>query len=108
MRVWCVPVEKLTRMHLFGEHREIHTMLSVLEVGHGGYYNHPQTQRFVNRIPQLRQRHDDLVEEMKRRGYTGHKTPVEGEKEFYQFSEIEQEIDEAIIRQKIAKRPYLV
>lgn len=74
MRMWmCDPRIMCTR-HLLGEHVECHMFLGTLKKNKGikGYLRNncfePKS---------LKQRHDNLVDEMKRRGWNGHKTPIE-------------------------------
>lgn len=83
MRVWDVDPQKLCRKHLLGEHREIHAVFTVLNEDRSGYRNHPETLRWVGKLPALARRHDRVVEEMLRRGYN-HRSPlpqVDGESE---------------------------
>lgn len=72
MRMWMIPPEELCRKHLLGEHREIHTLYGSLIRGKSifGYLENGLLE------PQnMNQRHDDLVIEMKRRGYN-HQSPL--------------------------------
>lgn len=75
LRIWFVPVEELDDRHLLGEHMELHTMASVLIRGGGGWYNHPATQMFKGKLGALYRRHEEEVFEMRRRGWTGHRSP---------------------------------
>ncbi|MCA9369909.1 MAG: pyrimidine dimer DNA glycosylase [Pseudomonadales bacterium] len=74
MRVWDVPPSILCRKHLLGEHRELHGLWNILTKhgGVGGYANHPETKRWVGKEKALFLRHEQLVEEMGRRGYNHH------------------------------------
>jgi len=84
MRVWDVDPALLCRAHLLGEHRELHAVFSVIANGREGYSRHPEVRRWRGRLPALARRHDALVAEMRRRGWTGHKTdlpPCGGEAE---------------------------
>lgn len=78
MRVWDIPVSKLCRQHLLGEHRELHGLWNILTThqGRGGYSQHPETRRWVGKLRALYLRHEDLVKEMKKRGYI-HKSPLD-------------------------------
>jgi len=58
-----------------GEHNELHTIVSVILRGGGGWWNHPQTNRFKGHLGLLVDRHQQQVEEMKRRGYN-HRSPL--------------------------------
>lgn len=78
MRVWDVPPKCLCRKHLLGEHRELHGLWNILtkHKGTGGYSQHPETKRWVGREKALYLRHEALVVEMVRRGYT-HLSPLD-------------------------------
>lgn len=78
MRIWDVNVKILCRKHLLGEHRELHGLWNILTKhrGIGGYSNHPETKRWVGKLNALYNRHEELVEEMKNRGYN-HKTDLD-------------------------------
>lgn len=82
MRIWDLEPSILCRQHLLGEHRELHALWTIISEGRGGYRNHPETKRWVGKLPALRKRHEKLVEEMKKRGYNHHssieQTPTEG------------------------------
>ncbi len=71
MRMWMVNPKIMCNYHLLGEHRELHMLLGSLKKRRSitGYIK-------SNCIEPLsiKDRHDALVEEMKRRGWTGHKT----------------------------------
>lgn len=73
MRQWYVPAECMCRQHLLGEHCEHHMFLGTLKKGRS-------VQTYIDKgflVPRhLKDRHDELVEEMKSRGYN-HKTPCE-------------------------------
>ncbi len=70
-----MPPKNLCRQHLLGEHRELHALWTIITEGKGGYKNHPETKRWVGKLGALRKRHNELVEEMKARGYNHH-TPL--------------------------------
>jgi hypothetical protein len=76
MRIWDVPVEELCRAHLLGEHRELHGLWNIITQDKKGYSQHPETKRWVGRQAALYKRHENLVEEMRRRGYN-HTTPLD-------------------------------
>jgi len=69
-RMWLVEPELMCREHLLGEHNEIHKLL-------GGILYHPyglailkgQVEDDNVDVARARARHDELVVEMKRRGY---------------------------------------
>lgn len=75
MRVWDIPPLFLCRQHLLGEHREVHALWSIMEKGHGGYSNHPETKRWYEARGALYLRHQAVVAEMRRRGYD-HESPI--------------------------------
>lgn len=75
MRVWDLPPERLCRVHLLGEHREIHAIWAVLTKGLKGYSRHPETKRWEGRLKALFIRHESVSAEMKRRGYH-HSSPL--------------------------------
>lgn len=69
MRIWDLPPSVLCRKHLLGEHRELHAIWTVISQHKKGYSNHPETKRWVGKLKALYRRHDQLVIEMKNRGY---------------------------------------
>lgn len=75
MRVWDVSPSILCRLHLLGEHRELHAIWTVLVHKKKGYANHPETLRWRGKLRALFARHEALVEEMTRRGYL-HQSPL--------------------------------
>ena len=75
MRVWDVPVGKLCRQHLLGEHRELHAIWSILTKGKAGYSKHPETLRWKGKLAALHSRHEKEVREMSARGYK-HRSPL--------------------------------
>lgn len=76
MRIWDLPPERLCRKHLLGEHRELHAIYSVILNDKKGYSLHPETLRWVGKLPALKKRHELLTLEMKNRGYK-HNSPLE-------------------------------
>jgi hypothetical protein len=76
MRIWDIPPEKLCRQHLLGEHRELHALWSIITQNKKGYSNHPETLRWRGKLRALYNRHEQLVNEMEKRGYN-HKTPLD-------------------------------
>jgi hypothetical protein len=69
MRIWDIPCNQLCRKHLLGEHRELHAIWSILTNNKKGYRNHPETKRWEGKLYGLYLRHQEQVNEMKRRGY---------------------------------------
>ena len=76
MRIWDISPNKLCRNHLLGEHRELHAIWSVITKKKKGYSKHPETLRWVGKLNALYSRHEDLVKEMKKRGFV-HKSPLD-------------------------------
>lgn len=76
MRIWDVSPRILCRQHLLGEHRELHAIWAVLTEGKKGYSRHPETLRWKGKLKALFLRHERLVAEMGRRGYT-HASPLD-------------------------------
>lgn len=77
MRIWDIHPKYLCRKHLLAEHRELHGLWNILTVhgGTGGYSRHPETRRWIGKTHALFLRHEILVKEFEKRGYT-HKTPL--------------------------------
>ena len=78
MRVWDVPPEELCRVHLLGEHRELHAVWTILTRDKAGYRHHPETKRWAGKQAALFLRHEELAGEMTRRGYL-HRSDLEAE-----------------------------
>ena len=72
MRMWMVKPQLMCRQHLLGEHLELHMFVGTLRRGISveGYLK-----KGLLEGASIRSRHDALVEEMLRRGYT-HKSPI--------------------------------
>ncbi|QIB75360.1 hypothetical protein G3I44_14315 [Halogeometricum borinquense] len=74
-RQWGIDPELLCRQHLLGEHREMHQ-----EVGHINADNLATVKGHARcgqvDTSSIQERHDELVEEMHRRGYN-HQSPLE-------------------------------
>ena len=73
MRMWNVPPKCLDDKHLLSEHAEIHAFVYMIEHGRSveGYIRNNKLEP-----RSLKKRHDQLVEEMKKRGIQ-HNTPLE-------------------------------
>jgi hypothetical protein len=69
MRIWDLPPSMLCRQHLLGEHRELHALWVILTQNKKGYARHPETLRWRGKLSALYNRHELLVEELRRRGY---------------------------------------
>ena len=72
MRIWDVPPERLCSRHLLGEHAELHAVWSILTAGKQGYSRHPETLRWKGKEKALFLKHDEIVAEMKARGFEHH------------------------------------
>ncbi|HLH29611.1 MAG TPA: DUF1722 domain-containing protein [Terriglobia bacterium] len=75
MRIWDLSPGYLNRQSLLGEHRELHGIYSILTTGKRGYARHPETLRWVDALDGLVCRHQQLMAEMKLRGFTD-RTPL--------------------------------
>lgn len=73
MRMWMVDPKFLCHNHLLGEHRELHTFLGTLKKGISieGYIRNGLLE-----VHNLFKRHEELVEEFKKRGYN-HNSPLD-------------------------------
>ena len=76
MRIWDIPVKKLCRNHLLGDHKELHAMWSVIIQNKKGYSKHPETIKWIGKLKALYIRHNQQVNEMKNRGYD-HQSPLD-------------------------------
>jgi hypothetical protein len=76
MRIWDIPPAELCRVHLLGEHRELHAIWTVITQHKRGYSQHPETKRWVGKLAALHARHEQLVAEMTARGYR-HASPLD-------------------------------
>lgn len=72
MRIWDISPRRLCNQHLFGEHRELHAIFTILTQDKKGYRHHPETQRWQGKLKALYLRHEQLVKEIDRRGYQHH------------------------------------
>jgi hypothetical protein len=70
--MWMVPPQRMCRKHLLGEHVEIHMAVASLRLGRrlDGFLA-----KGLLEFHNLRARHDQLVQEMLRRGYR-HSSPI--------------------------------
>ena len=76
MRIWDIHPKYLCNKHLFGEHRELHAIWSILNNNKKGYRNHPETKRWVGKTGALFLRHEELVKEISKRKYN-HLSPLD-------------------------------
>ena len=82
MRIWDIPCSSLCRPHLLGEHNELHQIWKIVtgQAPDSGWRNHPETLRWMGKARALFARHEEQVEEARRRGWPmgrGHKTPLD-------------------------------
>jgi hypothetical protein len=75
MRIWDITPDKLCRNHLLGEHSELHAIWSILTNSKKGFAYHPETLRWRGKLKALYLRHEEIVDEMKKRGFN-HKSPL--------------------------------
>jgi len=75
MRIWDVNPKKLCNKHLVAEHGELHSLWSVIINNKKGFSRHPETTRWRGKLKALYERHEQLVKEVKRRGYN-HSSPL--------------------------------
>lgn len=76
MRIWDIDPALLCRIHLLGEHRELHAIWTILTENKKGYINHPETKRWKGKLRALYRRHELLVAEMEKRTYK-HSSPLD-------------------------------
>lgn len=69
MRIWDLPPSILCKDHLLGEHRELHAIWNVITKKKKGYSKHPETLRWFGKLKALYLKHEEIVGEMRRRGY---------------------------------------
>jgi hypothetical protein len=74
MRMWMIEPGKLCRQHLLGEHFEIHKAVGNLR--HSGKWTKSLTERGFLEPQNFLKRHNTLVKEMKRRGFS-HNSPLD-------------------------------
>jgi hypothetical protein len=75
MRIWDISPNKLCNRHLLGEHSELHAIWSILTKGKKGFTYHPETLRWRGKLKALYLRHEEILDEMKKRGFN-HKSPL--------------------------------
>ena len=75
MRSWYpIKATCLDNKRLLGEHNELLIMARSIAGLNKGYRNHPETKRWMGFSKAMKQRHDELAEEMLARGFK-HKSP---------------------------------
>lgn len=73
MRMWLVDPAYMCRKHLLGEHVELHMLVATIQkrkCSLQGYVDN----KLID-TTKIQHRHNELVEEMKKRGYN-HKSPL--------------------------------
>jgi len=77
MRTWYVPLVILDDNRVVAQHREIHTVIGSIMSPTKGYQNHPVTKQYNGpHLPCLIDYHLLTVQEMERRGWSGHGTAI--------------------------------
>lgn len=71
---WPIPAKELDNKRLLGEHNELLIMAKAIAGLNKGYRNHPETKRWTGHSKALKRRHDELADEMLKRGFK-HKSP---------------------------------
>ncbi len=71
---WPIPATELDDKRLLGEHNELLIMARAIAGLNRGYRNHPETRRWMGHSKAMKRRHDDLADEMVRRGFN-HRSP---------------------------------
>jgi hypothetical protein len=71
--MWMIDPKRFCRLHLLSEHNEIHLLIGCMRKNKSikGYMNKRQLQ-----LNAIFSRHEELVKEMKRRGYN-HNSPID-------------------------------
>jgi len=101
MRIWDVDPAILCRVHLLGEHRELHAIWVVLTQKRSGYSRHPETLRWRGKLRALYERHESLAREMEQRGYR-HGSPLDPA--LASGSDVQDELIDSIERQFVLLR----
>jgi hypothetical protein len=76
MRIWDIKPSRLCKQHLLGEHLELHAIWNILTLKKKGYSRHPETLRWKGKLKTLYRVHEDIVSEMKTRGFN-HNSPLD-------------------------------
>lgn len=71
---WPIPASELDNKRLLSEHNELLIMARAIMGINKGYRNHPETIRWTGHTKAMKVRHDELVDEMIKRGFN-HKSP---------------------------------
>lgn len=75
MRSWHpIPASSLDNKRLLAEHNELLIMARTIAGVSKGWPNHPETKRWRGHSKAMKKRHDEVAEEMLRRGMK-HKSP---------------------------------
>ena len=106
MRMWMVNPRIMCRQHLLGEHVEIHMFVGTLNRGKTvkGYL-----EKGLLEVHNMYSRHEELVEEMKRRGYNHCSSMDEKWRTVEKLGTIDQDknLEELLRRCSRCKRKYL-
>src|SRR6266849_10968688 len=78
--MWGVETDRMCSAHLLGEHRELHLLVGALRAcGTGRMHIHGHLRAGLIDLRLIASRHEELVEEFKRRGFMSgflHDTPL--------------------------------
>lgn len=76
--MWNVDPQVMCQNHLLGEHREMHQVKGTVEKhDHGEAVLEGLAEENAIDTLKIKERHDELVKEMKRRDWDGHSTPMD-------------------------------
>ena len=75
--MWMTDPAKMCRKHLLGEHVEMHMFVGAMNCGRYGTFEGYHKNKLID-THRIWQRHEDIVKEMKSRGYK-HKTPLDAD-----------------------------
>lgn len=104
--MWLVDPEIMCRNHLLGEHKELHQLLGHIESGNlESVRGHAERGQVDTSL--IVERHEELVEEMDRRGFN-HESPVEYDDDLDVGEiEVEENLEELIDRCEKCRARYM-
>lgn len=73
--MWMVDPEIMCRQHLLGEHKELHQLVGHIDAGNLSVIKGHAEKNQID-TSKIQERHEALVEEMKRRGFN-HDSPLD-------------------------------
>lgn len=92
VRIWRVPPQYLCRQRLLGLHKEIHQAFTPLLRRGGGYWNHPEVQRYADNPKALVRLHERVVVAMKERGWNHYSPAPDFETRYKRHAPTEAEV----------------